>query len=95
MTFLEGFEQWLEAFGKAADKDKTMANQFYCYVVVNGDRKYFSDSQLRLANETAQREADKTGNPVKRQNCADNGHSLFYPQRSVASERSTDKRIQR
>jgi hypothetical protein len=57
-----------------------MANATYCYVVINGERKYFGDYELGRANEAAQTEANHTGKAVKRQNSWDVGHSLFYPQ---------------
>jgi hypothetical protein len=57
-----------------------MANANYCYVVIDGERKYFGDYELGKANEAAQTEANRTGKAVKRQNSRDVGHSLFYPQ---------------
>ena len=54
-------------------------NNYYCYVLVDGERRYFSDCDLAKANQCAQQQADKTGSPVKRQDCGWHGYSVFYP----------------
>jgi hypothetical protein len=53
--------------------------KYYCFVVVNGEKKYFTSSQLKEANSAAQSEADRIGEPVKRRDYSGPGYSISYP----------------